>query len=156
MYLQLLHCNLHEWGGIKSTLIQIKRRLKEKKAEKFKKKFLGGNFTNLHRPQCRGRGRAERGKFLPTLCHELLILKVSMRVTLVTEEGYHTNSFHTMGFLTHDNKLTTKWNLMKFWYVVQKIIQISSSGWLLLCVKKTLVCSLRYDPTQHPLEALST
>ena len=63
------------------------------------------------------------------------------------------------GFLTHDNYLTTVSNLRKFLYVVKmvklSIIKISSNfiQWYsyILCVKKTMVMSLRYDPTQHRL-----
>ena len=65
------------------------------------------------------------------------------------------------GFLTHDNNLTTEWNLMKFWYVVQliklnnvsKFHQNSCIGLLNIMSQKSLVWSLRYDPTQH-LETL--
>ena len=50
-------------------------------------------------------------------------------------------------FLAPDNNLlTNKRNLIKFGYIVELIT--------LFMVKKTLVWSLRYDPTQHFLKKI--
>ena len=60
------------------------------------------------------------------------------------------------GWTLPDNDISIKWNLLKFWYVVQliklynesKFDIISFTGLLIIMGKKTLVSSLRYDLTQ--------